>query len=69
MGGIARGAARHRLFTPEFKKEQISRVLRGEVALSALTGELDVSPSVVRRWRRLVEHGADRVFSRRYSRG
>ena len=59
MGEIARGADGRRLFTPEFKKQQISRVLRGEVTLAALTRELDVSPSVVRRWKRLFEHGSE----------
>jgi transposase-like protein len=51
MGEVARGADGRRLFTPEFKKQQIDRVLRGEITLSELTRELDVSPSVTRRWR------------------
>ena len=59
MGEIARGADGRRLLTPEFRKQQISRVLRGEVTLAALTRELDISPSVVRKWKRLVEHGSD----------
>ena len=59
MGEIARGADGRRLFTPEFKKQQIGRVLRGEVTLSELTRELDVSPSVVRKWKRLFEHGSE----------
>lgn len=58
MGEIARGADGRRLFTPEFKKQQIDRVLRGEVTLAELTRELDVSPSVVRKWKRLVEQGS-----------
>ena len=58
MGEIARGADGRRLFTPEFKKQQIGRVLRGEVTLSELTRELDVSPSVVRKWKRLFEQGS-----------
>ena len=58
MGEIARGADGRRLFTPEFKKQQIERVLRAEITLAELTRELDVSPSVVRKWRRLVEHGS-----------
>lgn len=58
MGEVARGADGRRLFTPAFKKEQIERVLRGELTLAELTRELDVSPSVVRRWKRLVEQGS-----------
>lgn len=58
MGEIARGADGRRLFTPEFKKQQIDRVLRGELTLAELTRELDVSPSVVRKWKRLVEQGS-----------
>ena len=58
MGEGARGADGRRLFTPEFKKQQIDRVLRGELTLAELTRELDVSPSVTRRWRRLFEQGS-----------
>jgi transposase-like protein len=38
-----------RLFTPEFKREQIGRVVRGEVTMAELSRELEVSPSLVRR--------------------
>ncbi len=48
MGEIARGADGRRLFTPEFKKQQIDRVLRGDLTLSELTRELVVSASVAR---------------------
>lgn len=58
MGEIARGADGRRLFTAEFKKEQIERVLRGEMTQAELCRELDVEVSVVRKWRRLVEQGS-----------
>jgi transposase len=58
MGEIARGADGRRLFTAEFKKEQIGRVLSGEITQSQLCRELDVEVSVVRKWRRLVEQGS-----------
>jgi transposase len=58
MGEIARGADGRRLFTPEFKKQQIERILRGELTLAELTRELDVSPSVTRRWKRFFEQGS-----------
>jgi transposase-like protein len=47
-----------RLFTPEFKREQIGPVVRGEVTMAELSRELEVSPSLVRRWRRLMEEGS-----------
>ena len=58
MGEIARGADGRRLFTAEFKKEQIGRVLSGEITQAELCRELDVEVSVVRKWRRLVEQGS-----------
>jgi transposase len=47
------------LFTTEFKRAQIARVLGGEITQAELVRELDVSPSVVRKWRRLFEHGSE----------
>jgi transposase len=63
MGEIARGADGRRLFTPEFKKAQIGRVIRGEVTQAELCRELDVESSVVRKWRRLVEQGSQAAVS------
>jgi transposase len=54
-----RGASGRRLFTSEFKREQIGRVVRGDLSLAELTRELDVSPSVVRRWKHLAERGSE----------
>lgn len=59
MGEIRRGSDGRRLFTTEFKKEQIGRVLRGEVTLAELARELDVYPSVIGRWKRLFDQGAE----------
>ena len=58
MAAQRRGADGRRLFTAEFKREQIGRVVSGEVTLAELSRELQVSPSVVRRWKQLVEVGA-----------
>ena len=63
MGEIARGADGRRLFTPEFKRQQIDRVLRGDLTMAELTRELDVSPSVTRRWKRLFEQGGSTAVS------
>lgn len=58
MEAQRRGADGRRLFTAEFKREQLGRVVRGELTLAELSRELQVSPSVVRRWKHLVEVGA-----------
>src|SRR3990172_1399523 len=52
-----------RRFTAEFKRDQISRVIRGEITLSELSREIDVSPSVVRRWKHLVDRGSQTVVA------
>jgi transposase len=54
----ARASDGRRRFTAEFKREQMSRVIRGEVTLAELSREIDVSPSVVRRWKHLVDRGS-----------
>jgi len=62
----ARGADGRRLFTQQFKKEQIGRVLRGEITQAKLCRKLDVEASVVRNWRRLVEQGSQVYLSLRF---
>lgn len=54
-----RGLDGRRIFTADFKREQIERVLRGSISLSELSRELSVSPSVVRRWKHLSERGSE----------
>jgi transposase len=58
MGEIARGSDGRRLFTAQFKRQQIGRVLRGEITHSELCRELDIKSSVVSKWRRLAEQGS-----------
>ena len=53
-----RGTDGRRIFSPEFKREQISRVLRKELTLAELSRELHVEQSVVRRWKHLAERGS-----------
>jgi transposase len=59
MGQIRRGADGRRLFTTEFKRARIARVLGGEITQAEPVREMDVSPSVVRKWKRLFEHGSE----------
>ena len=47
-----------RLFTAEFKREQLARVERQEITLAELARDLSISPSVVRRWHRLSAAGS-----------
>ena len=52
-----RGTDGRRIFSPEFKREQIARVVRKEVTVAELSRELSVEQSVVRRWKHLVDRG------------
>ena len=59
-----RGLDGRRIFTADFKREQIERVLAGSVTLSELSRKLAVSPSVVRRWKHLAERGSNQSRNR-----
>lgn len=59
MGPIRRKSDGRRVYTPEFKREQIERVLRGEVTLSELSRELDISRGLLQRWKKLIASGAE----------
>lgn len=52
-----RGADGRRIFSTEFKQEQVARLARQELTIAELSRELAVSPSVVRRWQMLRERG------------
>ena len=54
-----RAADGRRRFSAEFMREQIARVARQEVTLAELSRELAIDPSVVRRWKHLLERGAE----------
>jgi transposase len=58
MGDHPRKADGRRVFSAEFKRTQIQRVLTGEKTLAELSRELDISPSVIRNWTRHYEAGA-----------
>ena len=53
-----RGSDGRRIFTADFKQQQIARVAREELTLSELARELTISPSVVRRWQHLSTNGS-----------
>lgn len=54
MKRIARKSDGRRIFTDEFKREQIGRVLRGELTLGELSEKLGIARSLLHRWKRLM---------------
>ena len=52
MKRIARKSDGRRIFTDEFKREQIDRVWRGEMTLSELSRKLGIARSLLQRWKR-----------------
>src|SRR5438045_5082618 len=58
MGEHRRKADGRRVFSTEFKRDAVQRILTGEKTLAELSRELDISPSVIRNWKRFAEAGA-----------
>jgi transposase len=58
-----RGTDGRRIFSAQFKQEQIARVVRQELTLAELARELAVAPSVVRRWYQLSTNGSSAAVS------
>src|SRR5256885_9119445 len=58
MGEHRRKADGRRVLSTEFKRTTVQRVLTGEKTLAELSRELDISPSVIRNWKRFAEAGA-----------
>lgn len=65
MAKIARKSDGRRIFTDEFKREQIGRVWRGELTLAELSRKLGIARSLLQRWKRAMPQGdgAARVTS------
>jgi transposase len=59
MANIARKSDGRRIFTAEFKREQIGRVLRGELTLAELSRKLGIARSLLQRWKRLMPQGPE----------
>ncbi len=59
MDTVARGSDGRRLFTAEFKRTQIDRLMKGEVTASELSRELGVARSLIQRWKFLATKGAE----------
>jgi transposase-like protein len=59
MAKIARKSDGRRIFTDEFKREQIGRVWRGEVTVAELSRKLGIARSLLQRWKRGMPPGAE----------
>jgi transposase-like protein len=57
MARIPRKSDGRRIFTAEFKREQIGRVLRGELTLADLGRKLGIARSLLQRWKRNAPRG------------
>src|SRR4030095_3847033 len=58
MGEHRRKADGRRVFSTEFKRTAVQRILTGEKTLVELSRERDISASVIRNWKRIGEAGA-----------
>ena len=58
MGDFARKPDGRRVFTVEFKRGTVERLRTGETTVATLARELDIQPSVIRRWMKLDERGS-----------
>ena len=54
MPNIARKSDGRRIFTDEFKREQLGYVWRGELTLAELSRKLGIARSLLQRWKRSV---------------
>ena len=54
----ARGADGRRSFTPEYEREQVERLLHGEVTASELSREVGISRTLLQRRKTLHTSGA-----------
>lgn len=63
MEGVGRRGDGRRVFTAEFKREQVARIDRGEITAAELARELDVQPGLIRRWKYLIAHGSQLAAS------
>jgi len=59
MARFARKSDGRRIFPAEFKREQIGRVLRGELTLAELSRRLGIARGLLQRWKRLMTQGAE----------
>ena len=66
MPRIARKSDGRRIFSAEFKRDQIGRLWRGEVTVAELSRKLAIAPSLLQRWKRLLSQETDGDGARRH---
>jgi len=59
MRHVRRKSDGRRIFAADFKRKQIDRVRRGELTLAELSRKLGIAPSLLHRWKRLMDQEAD----------
>jgi transposase len=57
-GSLRQKADGRRVFTTEFKRATVQRIVAGEKTVAELSRELDIAPSVIRNWKRFADAGA-----------
>jgi len=57
MGEFKRKSDGRRIFTSDFKRATVDRIRSGSATLAELSRELEISPTILRNWLRLVERG------------
>jgi transposase-like protein len=62
MGEHRRKADGRRVFSTDFKRATVQRVVTGEKTVAELSREFDIAPSVIRSWKRFAEAGATTLF-------
>lgn len=65
MARIARKSDGRRIFTAEFKREHIGRVLRGDLTLAQLSRKLRIARSLLQRWKRDMTRGVEAAVATR----
>jgi transposase-like protein len=64
MPRIARKSDGRRIFSAEFKREQVGRLWRRELTVAELSRKLRIAPSLLQRWKRLLPQAAEKGRTR-----
>lgn len=61
MTRIARKSDGRRIFSDEFKRRQVDRLVRGDLSVAQLSRKLGIAPSLLHRWKRLAPDESGRT--------
>ena len=59
MATMARDRNGRRLYTAEFKRQQVERIERGEITAAELSRELGIARSLIQRWKHLMANASE----------